>query len=539
MPKNGKAVTAKKVNSASAKPKKVVKPTSQKKQKEKSSARGRGRVTAAPTALDVNAPKPYFSLETTGQGGCRIRGCDRIGAVVLPAGQAYAVGDLIINFPVNPYLVENSRLAREANLYQKYKYRHAYIHYTPMCPTTTSGSIIMGMIRDPKLTIPIEWGEAGLQTLYASPGTTSGTVWNNHRSEYRSDKATNWCFANQNILAASSEEYELSPAQFALLAESSFDLIDSSALAAGNLYIEYDIDFEEPCLNVSTEGVESQVDMGQGTNFPFDGLQSVNPDNNLAMTIDVVETEANEAGGIDVITPEMHGEATIFFEKDGANFTGFDWSKLVTGLLGDGQMTIADQAGAIVNGSSAESAIANFLFDTLPPLGDVVSDVTGWFADFVSGTDFPPEASSLVSTAASFITDLLFFAFTRECEWRAYSRGRCTHRITGAHFREMKKNGIQVLRTQRHGQRLRNLKLFRKLAQLGILIHYSGRQRYSKTTRGRLREIKEERKDDVVKVEQDEKKESVPKIITSSSSWFASSSTPNRSNSLPKLPVNK
>lgn len=87
-------------------------------------------------------------------------------------------GTLLYNEVINPLtgVFSNTRLAKYAELYEKFLFKNLRFHYEPVCPTTTSGGVILAYDRDPSDPTPPA-SDHGLHQYYAMMGTRSGPSW--------------------------------------------------------------------------------------------------------------------------------------------------------------------------------------------------------------------------------------------------------------------------------------------------------------------------------------------------------------------------
>ena len=180
-------------------------------------------------------------MQTISDGVVRFRGHELLGAVVADSATPIAAV-----FDLNPACWVNSRLARIAATYEKYRYDSFTIRYHPTCPTTSSNGLATY--------VELEIDEAAATTVVAALNhqyAAMGPSWAPHEVHYRrppqDPKAyilTDNAVGNRNDLS-----------QGKIVCVSTYD----GYQVFGYLSIEYDVVFMYPELESGYPGEQYQV----------------------------------------------------------------------------------------------------------------------------------------------------------------------------------------------------------------------------------------------------------------------------------------
>lgn len=176
---------------------------------------------------------------------CRIRGTDFFQAVT--SGAANVAGDVLISAVVNPALLGVSRLATMSNLYERYKFRSLKFRYDPIANATVSGQLIGYVDYDTQDDPTGIVGVQNLQRAAAHYGEKPVQVWQG------SEKPVFWEVKDVDPLtdlyvdADGTDPRWTNQGRFVLLAASALP----AATALGNIYLDYDIEFYIPQLELT------------------------------------------------------------------------------------------------------------------------------------------------------------------------------------------------------------------------------------------------------------------------------------------------
>lgn len=130
-------------------------------------------------------------------------------------------------------------LTRIANSYELFRFHKLRAIYTPICPSTTAGVVVLGFDYDASDTAP-----ATKQAISAYQGSTRGNVWNRLTCDLSPPKG--WYYVGQN------SQPTINPANTdikfydaAKLYVGLFNTV-TTQMAVGELTIEYDVEFAKP-----------------------------------------------------------------------------------------------------------------------------------------------------------------------------------------------------------------------------------------------------------------------------------------------------
>lgn len=170
----------------------------------------------------------------------RFRGHELVATLATPSGGKVA-GDVLLRIELNPRMIGLSRLAHLSMMYEKFKFANIMLIYEPSCPATTAGSLIMYPDYDVSDT-PYEGGIAALKRATNHLGSRVNQVWQEGTCQLSDTDGVH--------LWVDGDTYEkrlTTQGQFFVFANSTL----AGSLALGNVYVQYDIVFSIPQLEVS------------------------------------------------------------------------------------------------------------------------------------------------------------------------------------------------------------------------------------------------------------------------------------------------
>jgi len=189
------------------------------------------RVSASVAVAQIR--RQYWKME-----GNRAKGCDLVDALSnLTTSQFGVVSSRL----VNPTLFSGTKLENEANSWEKFKFTKLAFHWTPNCPTSTAGGLLMGFDTDPTDPDP-QLNLNGLRTLMGHAGAVAFAPWESASAKLQVNKDDPFLFTgvlNGQALGATDERWSYQ-GQFYLIATQVL------AAAAGMLWAEYEVEFENP-----------------------------------------------------------------------------------------------------------------------------------------------------------------------------------------------------------------------------------------------------------------------------------------------------
>lgn len=147
------------------------------KPRKQAASQPRGRVSkSVPVAGSTsNRPRPVQTVTTAA--GCVVTNCETI-AKLTGAGGFKSVAMLLM-----PGAREFVWLSAAAGVYSKYRWRKLRLYYTPLCSTSSSGEVAMGLSYDPSIERLPSTMEDALQSYMA----VSGAPWANANTPDLSD----------------------------------------------------------------------------------------------------------------------------------------------------------------------------------------------------------------------------------------------------------------------------------------------------------------------------------------------------------------
>jgi len=202
------------------------------------------RVVGAPSSVGVVTSNSYFKMdgkaqqnaEISGMGdSCRVVGCDLFGtAIATGAGSATAPLAGATGIVLTPNNI-SPRLRNMEELYQYYAIRKLRMEYMPMCPTTTSGAVALGLAQN-SLNVASVTYTTQQQVLETTPSVLA-PVWQAASTEYTHTGTKLWYTSSSSVGDSSEAD------QLVLLAVIANGLISTGY---GQIRLEYTIDFYKP-----------------------------------------------------------------------------------------------------------------------------------------------------------------------------------------------------------------------------------------------------------------------------------------------------
>lgn len=199
---------------------------------------GYGQSAGVSQTMDVRRSKPRF---TGTKGTVRIAHKELIGTVSIINGTLVTSPTVTNGQSIYTISPSNSNLfpwlSRVASNYDYFRFNRVRLVYVPLCPTTTSGRVMLGF--DPDATDSIPYDRSALASYSCS---TDGSAWGVSKLDL--ELPTNQPWFQNNALTATSM-YSTS-AQGQLFYATWGGL---SSIVAGELYILYDVSLKDPQPN--------------------------------------------------------------------------------------------------------------------------------------------------------------------------------------------------------------------------------------------------------------------------------------------------
>lgn len=207
----------------------------------------RSKTSRSMQGLAPIARNPMKGVKTKmAASSCHTKGTDYLCSINVGATAA-AAGDVLYTTVVNPSTLGVSRLATFSRLYERYKFRSLKFRYAPVANATVSGQLIGYVDYD---TYDDPTGVSGVQNLQRAAahfGEKPVQVWQG------SEKPVFWEIKDIDPMTDLYVDTDGSDARwtnqgrFVLLAASTI----GANQACGNIYIDYEIDFYIPQVEIS------------------------------------------------------------------------------------------------------------------------------------------------------------------------------------------------------------------------------------------------------------------------------------------------
>lgn len=142
------------------------------------------------TAFNLSrSSRPHYETK-----GDKVILTDRVLIGELSVTASTKKGDLLIRKDLNPFI--SQRLTSLAQ-YEKYKFTHAAVHYTPTCPATTSGGIVGWFEWDPQDPVRQSQGEGALEIAFSHKSAVATDCWQAHSWFFdNSEDRTEWYYVD-------------------------------------------------------------------------------------------------------------------------------------------------------------------------------------------------------------------------------------------------------------------------------------------------------------------------------------------------------
>jgi hypothetical protein len=204
----------------------------------------------------VMQSKTKKHMYQAGRGGSSviISGYDRLQTLSVPGGAA--LGQVLLNLPLNPYVLTTTRLAQFSSLFMRYDVLDMEITYQSAMPTTTPGSLMLLIEQD----VSEDHGPAGTILNDVELGhvtgvlhSVSGPVWRSFGTRYMLfDDAGR----QGNLLTKPNNVLNLS--HFGRLYVIVSNSLNNTVLTtAGTLYIKYRVEFYVDTLSTPNSSIGS------------------------------------------------------------------------------------------------------------------------------------------------------------------------------------------------------------------------------------------------------------------------------------------
>jgi len=196
--------------------------------------------------------KPYFEVSKRSglaKDAISTRGCDYLGPVFAANQSTEVAGTPLVNFDFGPIELGRSRLGLFAMLYERWRARKLKFHFIPSVPTSQKGSLMLAFDRDVSDPTPPASPD-GLRQYMAMEGAGTAPVW---------APQSITIVPNQRDLLFTNSVAGLGPGAvnydprlnyagtFYVVVVGPTGLATGTAM--GDAYVEYEIDFEDACLD--------------------------------------------------------------------------------------------------------------------------------------------------------------------------------------------------------------------------------------------------------------------------------------------------
>jgi hypothetical protein len=219
--------------------------------------RGNANNTVVSARTNLNSVRKTTRTNTARDGHmCRFRGTDFLAAINTTG--ALLAGDVINTWEVNPTRLGVSRLATVAKLWERYKFRRLSFRYAPIAPSTTGGELLGYVDYDTYDNPTGLTGDQNLQRAWAHLGNRATKLWESGCSWDLKDLDP---LTDLYIDSDGSDNRWTNQGRFILLAGSAI----AGSLALGNIYIDYDVEFYIPQLELTPSTGYGWKQVGGGT----------------------------------------------------------------------------------------------------------------------------------------------------------------------------------------------------------------------------------------------------------------------------------
>lgn len=199
-------------------------------------------------------------------GSVRIQGQDYMGTVSWGTGSG--AGSVIVNYFLNPSSppFSGTRLSQFSTLYDKFIFTNFKFHTTSANPTTSIGSFILAYDRDTTDATPPS-SDDGIRSYMSMQNAVSGTNWENLTMNCSLEDTQDFYYCSptgDNRLSFQGQLYAAV-------------MVPAAATMTQSLWVEYDIVFMDPQLEISQAeyvGTVSSGSISTSTNQGFNNITS-------------------------------------------------------------------------------------------------------------------------------------------------------------------------------------------------------------------------------------------------------------------------
>lgn len=241
-------------------------------------ARGKDQQVTLPAVMSKVMQSDFEIMKGSRRGSLRIKGQDWLGR--LPIGGAPAAGSVLGEFYINPLEYPGTRLALFAQLYDKFRFLILRFKFVPYQGTSVPGAIIIAYDRDISDPTPAP-NDNGVRQLLSMQDAVSGPIWQPLTATCPLSHPEEGLFTNpvpggDERLAYQGQVY------LALLEPPA-----AGVVLAGDLFVEYDVEFFDPQLETSvsvgaaTVNGANKIQFGTSNNdVLYSFLPTINPTSN-------------------------------------------------------------------------------------------------------------------------------------------------------------------------------------------------------------------------------------------------------------------
>lgn len=152
-------------------------------------------------------------------------------------------GTTLVTTLISPHSLGVGRLAAFSSLYEKYRFHRFRIRYVPIANATVSGQV-MGYYDTDPAEVPITTSALqAFQRGVAHYGARTNNVWEERVFELKDDEPNRLLYCN-TLSTSEASDRQVFQARFSMLAASAL-----TAVALGNLYVDYEVEFNCPQID--------------------------------------------------------------------------------------------------------------------------------------------------------------------------------------------------------------------------------------------------------------------------------------------------
>lgn len=200
------------------------------------------QVVSAPQAVGKRMQSELSVTNGSRRGSIRVRGQDWLGRVVASASEV--PGYVYLEIYINPLEIPGTRLALFAQLYDKFRFGLLKFHFVPSSSTQTSGAVILAYDRDVSDATPPQ-NDNGVRQFLSMMDAVSSPVWAPVTAVCPLSHPEEGLWSNPVIGGDDRLAYQ-GQLYVACMEPSSA----TPGKALGDIFMEYDIEFFDPQLDV-------------------------------------------------------------------------------------------------------------------------------------------------------------------------------------------------------------------------------------------------------------------------------------------------